>query len=271
MVVDKTGPNSPMLINCSEPNCSKKYRNLSGLQYHRNHAHGGDMESNQNNDSGSTPSNGANISPKATTSAKPAPPPPLPTTSDEGIKPSGTSTGPPPAPHQANCYFNQHFLNSSFNPYALGPFFPRAPIYDTLTSPSPSGPAASTAFRSPFMAPMAPVVNSVQYPPFKLNPGPLHAPTSQSGNLPPPPLMNNGGSPLSRMPSQVDGLLGPPGPQPPFPPPPIGLNSVMGLPLPPTSSMAPIGLGNSRFPSGEIDDGCRRPAPNRSWQVRPSS
>jgi hypothetical protein len=32
---------SPMLIECPEPNCSKKYRHINGLKYHQSHAHGG--------------------------------------------------------------------------------------------------------------------------------------------------------------------------------------------------------------------------------------
>ena len=30
---------SPMLIECPEPNCSKKYRHINGLKYHQSHAH----------------------------------------------------------------------------------------------------------------------------------------------------------------------------------------------------------------------------------------
>lgn len=38
-MMEKSGPESPMLIGCDEPNCSKKYRNSNGLQYHQSHAH----------------------------------------------------------------------------------------------------------------------------------------------------------------------------------------------------------------------------------------
>ncbi|KPM09494.1 hypothetical protein QR98_0080310 [Sarcoptes scabiei] len=34
-------PNSPVLIECPEPNCSKKYRHINGLKYHQSHAHFG--------------------------------------------------------------------------------------------------------------------------------------------------------------------------------------------------------------------------------------
>ncbi|OTF77069.1 hypothetical protein BLA29_010415, partial [Euroglyphus maynei] len=34
-------PNSPALIECPEPNCSKKYRHINGLKYHQSHAHFG--------------------------------------------------------------------------------------------------------------------------------------------------------------------------------------------------------------------------------------
>ncbi|XP_063990984.1 zinc finger protein 608-like isoform X2 [Diachasmimorpha longicaudata] len=33
-------PASPVLIECPEPNCSKKYKNINGLKYHQSHAHG---------------------------------------------------------------------------------------------------------------------------------------------------------------------------------------------------------------------------------------
>lgn len=45
MASEKGGPNSPMLIGCNEPNCSKKYRNMNGLLYHQAHAHGNDNDS----------------------------------------------------------------------------------------------------------------------------------------------------------------------------------------------------------------------------------
>ena len=33
------GPYSPALIECPEPNCSKKYKHINGLKYHQTHAH----------------------------------------------------------------------------------------------------------------------------------------------------------------------------------------------------------------------------------------
>ncbi|KAH9413727.1 hypothetical protein DERP_012060 [Dermatophagoides pteronyssinus] len=38
---DSGQPNSPALIECPEPNCSKKYRHINGLKYHQSHAHFG--------------------------------------------------------------------------------------------------------------------------------------------------------------------------------------------------------------------------------------
>ena len=35
-----TQPSSPALIECPEPNCSKKYKHINGLKYHQTHAHG---------------------------------------------------------------------------------------------------------------------------------------------------------------------------------------------------------------------------------------
>lgn len=38
-------PPSPILLECPEPNCSKKYKHINGLKYHQSHAHGlGDDE-----------------------------------------------------------------------------------------------------------------------------------------------------------------------------------------------------------------------------------
>lgn len=34
-------PSSPVLIECPEPNCSKKYKHINGLKYHQSHAHFG--------------------------------------------------------------------------------------------------------------------------------------------------------------------------------------------------------------------------------------
>ncbi|XP_034936511.1 zinc finger protein 608 isoform X2 [Chelonus insularis] len=33
-------PASPVLLECPEPNCSKKYKHINGLKYHQSHAHG---------------------------------------------------------------------------------------------------------------------------------------------------------------------------------------------------------------------------------------
>lgn len=33
-------PPSPLLLECPEPNCSKKYKHINGLKYHQTHAHG---------------------------------------------------------------------------------------------------------------------------------------------------------------------------------------------------------------------------------------
>lgn len=33
-------PPDPVLLECPEPNCSKKYKHANGLKYHRSHAHG---------------------------------------------------------------------------------------------------------------------------------------------------------------------------------------------------------------------------------------
>lgn len=38
--VPSSPPPSPVLLECPEPNCSKKYKHINGLKYHQSHAHG---------------------------------------------------------------------------------------------------------------------------------------------------------------------------------------------------------------------------------------
>lgn len=405
---DKTGPNSPMLIGCNEPNCSKKYRNMNGLLYHQAYAHGSDNDQNSapdNNCSSSiqerpketsvneqeeskitskdisdgqssttntesrhvhtvqipglekkrTPSpqlsmklsnkilppehsqnNNAvlnqepprssiikNLDPErrsslnssnhssnldhglkspsglkhlteqghastnhstsktssgSTSNSKQSNPIPLPATTEEGMKPSGTSTGPPPAPHQANYYFNSAAIlaNTAFNPYGMPPYFPRAPLpmYDPLATPPTS--TASAAFLSRIMNMRVPappespsrllspsVSKNIPFPHFKLDPVAMPAPNPQMPNPSLPnitPMTNSplaSGSPHLRMPSQVDPLL-PPTSQPPFPPP-VGLNPVLAFPGA-TNQMGPI--GGPQVPS-LMDDTIAKQYPRR--------
>lgn len=39
-VTSGSPPASPVLLECPEPNCSKKYKHINGLKYHQSHAHG---------------------------------------------------------------------------------------------------------------------------------------------------------------------------------------------------------------------------------------
>lgn len=39
-VASGSPPASPVLLECPEPNCSKKYKHINGLKYHQSHAHG---------------------------------------------------------------------------------------------------------------------------------------------------------------------------------------------------------------------------------------
>uniref|UniRef100_A0A6G1S7T8 Zinc finger protein 608 n=1 Tax=Aceria tosichella TaxID=561515 RepID=A0A6G1S7T8_9ACAR len=378
--IDKTGPNSPMLIGCSEPNCSKKYRNMNGLLYHQSHAHTAENESPSSQDEPSAtkdadqeprtspPNNNLSIksvsdpnsnlnpnpninpnpnlnpipipnpeprsssprnrddsltikhvererrpspgyanvpsmpdvgrkspgmnqkyqepmnhgssssssrsnqliptpksSPHVSKQQLPNPQPPLPTLAEEGMKPSGTSTGPPPAPHQANCYFNPAFLANTFNPYGMAPFFPRH-MYDPLAPPpiATSNAAFMSRFVNSMRVPPPPdspsrllspsMPKNVPFPPFKIDTGvlppppppqhPHQIPTSHPlPNMagmsnppmphipvpPAPPLASMpGGPPNLRMPSQGDSLL-PPTSQPPFLSP-AGMNPTLGIP-----------------------------------------
>ena len=408
VLLDKPGPNSPNLIGCNEPNCSKKYRNMNGLLYHQTHAHSGDnesssvqddncssstkdkvlepekseMDSGQRNsvekevpdrtdsdlnastrapnilhtqaqkrelehspsphiptkinnrplddtspnlsDSASLPSQSStrlsvvknmdlerrhssgssgmgqrgdigrrspdvpmkqpfelqgpgssinynhqfsSLSKPSSSSSKQQPPPmqpPLPATSEEGMKPSGTSTGPPPAPHQANCYFNSAFLANTFNPYGVPPYFPRA-MYDQIVPPPPTSNAAFfTRFINNMHVPPAPespsrllspsMQKNLPFPPFKGEPGVLpppvslpNAPLHNLNSMTNPPLA--GVSPNLRTPSQGDPML-PPASQPPFLPPTIGLNPALRLP----GMVSPLGpVGGPQVPS-LVDD-----------------
>ncbi|XP_022913937.2 zinc finger protein 608 isoform X1 [Onthophagus taurus] len=38
--LNSSPPPSPVLLECPEPNCSKKYKHINGLKYHQSHAHG---------------------------------------------------------------------------------------------------------------------------------------------------------------------------------------------------------------------------------------
>lgn len=50
-------PPTPVLLECPDPNCSKKYKHINGLRYHQNHAHGGigSVEEDSNATSSTTP------------------------------------------------------------------------------------------------------------------------------------------------------------------------------------------------------------------------
>ncbi|CAL8086550.1 unnamed protein product [Orchesella dallaii] len=55
---EKSGPSSPQLIECPEPNCSKKYKHINGLRYHQSHAHTNNFVAAEDSDSNmSTASN----------------------------------------------------------------------------------------------------------------------------------------------------------------------------------------------------------------------
>ncbi|XP_049818214.1 zinc finger protein 609-like isoform X5 [Aethina tumida] len=43
-------PPSPVLLECPEPNCSKKYKHINGLKYHQSHAHGSVTEDDDTKD-----------------------------------------------------------------------------------------------------------------------------------------------------------------------------------------------------------------------------
>lgn len=398
------GPSSPMLIGCSEPNCSKKYRNLNGLLYHQTHAHGTDNETNNNpqdnncslnsrdkskpmevenqseyqeeavandrvsckspphkeakfsdekvdqpnretrktpspqltlksrdrfpadlnmsnttvsslsgqdqkvplvprnssqierrNSSNSslhiTPNHdqsrrsppgpsrhvqplelipgSSNLSSKQAPKQAHPPPPPLLATSEEGMKPSGTSTGPPPAPHSTNCFFNANNYLANFwnNPstYGMGPYPYRPPLpphmYDQL---APTSPAAALRLISNMRAPNPPPESSARllppsipknlpFPIYKVEPGSLPplGPSNLLHNIPPLPITpHTSGSPHSRLPSQGDTML-PANPPPPLPPP-QGLNGAFNLPSGAANPLGPA-MGGPQVPS-LVDD-----------------
>ncbi|CAH1164685.1 unnamed protein product [Phaedon cochleariae] len=45
-------PPSPVLLECPEPNCSKKYKHINGLKYHQSHAHGSPDDDNDDGNTG---------------------------------------------------------------------------------------------------------------------------------------------------------------------------------------------------------------------------
>jgi len=55
--VENSGPFSPALIECPEPNCSKKYKHINGLRYHQSHAHSNNFAAEDSDSNMSTASN----------------------------------------------------------------------------------------------------------------------------------------------------------------------------------------------------------------------
>lgn len=194
-----------------------------------------DQKAPQNHNRHSTPKSSSSGSPNA--GPKPAP---VPTTTEEGMKPSGTSTGPPPAPHQANFYFNSASMANSFNiPYGFPSFFPRQ-MFDPLAPPVP---VSNAAFLNRYMSNLrgpgpadspsrllSPSTMPSNMPPFPLGPGGLPIPPPPPGHpmanitrppgmplpvppglpsLPPNPGLPGGGPSFLRMPSQGDRMLPP--------------------------------------------------------------
>lgn len=174
---------------------------------------------------------------------------PLPAPAEEGMKPSVTSTGPPPSPHQGNCYFSPAFLANAFNPYPLPPYFNRN-IYDPMAPPT-SNAAFLTRFMSNMRVPPPPsespsrllspsMAKNIPFSPFKVDPSIPPPPP------PPIPATSLGGHPLPNIsPHLPNPQHAPPPPPPPTQVPPIP-QVLPGPPPPP-----PLGGGSPslRMPS----------------------
>lgn len=63
---DNVGPYSPALIECPEPNCSKKYKHINGLRYHQSHAHSNAFNPEDSDSNMSTATEPANLATDAT-------------------------------------------------------------------------------------------------------------------------------------------------------------------------------------------------------------
>ncbi|ODN03720.1 putative zinc finger protein [Orchesella cincta] len=59
---EKSGPSSPQLIECPEPNCSKKYKHINGLRYHQSHAHSNNFVAAEDSDSNMSTASNTNAS-----------------------------------------------------------------------------------------------------------------------------------------------------------------------------------------------------------------
>lgn len=174
-------------------------------------------------------------------------PPPLPPTQEEGMKPSGTSTGPPPAPHSANYYFNSGLFNG-------GSFFPFDPIYRfrAMLGNYPTGPPNTPpSLMSRFVSESPPA-----YVPLSSGP---HMGPAMPPNLPPYPLQT---SPLSPVTGHSSRHMRLPGSGPTMPGPSQTAVGQVGMPLQPHGHpVNPLGAMGQPVPS-LVDDSMRQYARN---------
>lgn len=132
---------APALLECPEPNCSKKYKHLNGLKYHRSHAHGYDSDDKEGScsEQEETPASPAPVEPAAppqppTAAPCPAPSPapcPAPPLTPDEDKSSDKPECEAPSPARP--------------PDDLPPATPPAPA--TPRAPSPDAPPSPAQFK----------------------------------------------------------------------------------------------------------------------------
>jgi hypothetical protein len=157
-------PTSPVLLECPEPNCSKKYKHINGLKYHQSHAHGSVEEEVDSKDAISLSENDESNAEPPTVPLSPSP--------EKAVRPevkvepaSETWTPSPSATPEAEKQAAKGIMRFSEEPVAPSMHF------NALVKPAP--------IATPAAAPPAP---SVQPPP---PPPVLNVPTVPKSTPPP--------------------------------------------------------------------------------------
>ncbi|KAJ8881080.1 hypothetical protein PR048_017553 [Dryococelus australis] len=97
-------PPSPILLECPEPNCCKKYKHINGLKYHQSHAHGSTEDEDTKDAASLSENDESNVeAPSPATPVKspekvPEPPPTQPLTPQAPVPQHKEDATPPPPP-----------------------------------------------------------------------------------------------------------------------------------------------------------------------------
>ncbi|XP_050294462.1 zinc finger protein 608 [Anthonomus grandis grandis] len=143
-------PPSPVLLECPEPNCSKKYKHINGLKYHQSHAHGSVADDDDTKDVTSMSENDeSNIE---------APSPVTPVKSPEKSQDSPST----PVKKDSNCPTELPSLINNTTDSGSTPPSPCTPPSVQDVPPAPSVPASPQNVPPPDVAPGKPQVAVVK-------------------------------------------------------------------------------------------------------------